>query len=82
MLNAEYHVNMDYHSNYNRLLMEKCYLCSELVKLCKNILILPDVVSSLAESARISERDHSSFHYCCEARKLLLLLHVPVPLAF
>ena len=31
VLNAEYHVNMDYHSNYSRLLMEKCYVCTELV---------------------------------------------------
>lgn len=61
--------------------MEKRYLFSELVKLCKNILILPDVVSSLAESARLLERDHGSFHYCWETWELLLLLPVPVPLA-
>lgn len=45
VLKAEYHVNMDYHSNYNKLLMEKRNLCSALVRLCKNILIVPDVVS-------------------------------------
>lgn len=82
LLNAECHVDMDYHSNYNRLLMEKHYPCSESAKLCKNILVLSDVVSGLSGSATLSERDHSSFRYWCETwkLKLLLLLRVPVSL--
>lgn len=82
LLNAECHVDMDYHSNYNRLLMEKHYPCSESAKLCKNILVRSDVVSGLSGSATLSERDHSSFRYWCETwkLKLLLLLRVPVSL--